>query len=95
MSRNKKRAGANEKEADIRRIEGFCIVASLIVTVLCFLFASGILQNNWMLSFIQMFGALMNLSVLLIFILRKRTVLGALFLLILIVQVLSVVYFLV
>ncbi|MCC8052080.1 MAG: hypothetical protein LIP10_15805 [Clostridiales bacterium] len=95
MSKNKKHADANAKEADIRKIEGFCVVTSLIVTALCFLFASGILQSNWMLGFIQMFGALMNLSVLLIFVLRKKTVPGVLFLLILIAQVFSVVYFLV
>ncbi|MCC8136963.1 MAG: hypothetical protein LIO76_02680 [Clostridiales bacterium] len=95
MGKSQGRAGMNVKEADIRKIEFFCSLTALIVIVLCFLFASGILQKNWMLNFIQMFGALMNLSLLLISFVRKKTAPGVLFLLLLIAQFLSVVYFMI
>ncbi|MCD7716618.1 MAG: hypothetical protein LUI39_09240 [Lachnospiraceae bacterium] len=95
MSRSQKHAGTDVKEADIRKAESFGSITALIVIVLCVLFVSGLLQNFWVLNFIQMFGALMNLSLLLISVLRKKPAPGVLALLLLIVQGAALAFFLI
>ncbi|MCD7762483.1 MAG: hypothetical protein LUI14_04675 [Lachnospiraceae bacterium] len=95
MSRSQKRAGTNVKESDIRKAELFGSITALIVIVLCVLFVSGLLQKFWVLNFIQMFGILMNLFLLLISVVRKKPVPGVLCLLLLIVQGAALVYFLI
>lgn len=64
------------REKDIRFMELFCVITALVAGVLCVLFQFDILQNHWFLNFILGLGVLLHVSLCLLFLVKRRMVLG-------------------
>lgn len=61
------------KERDIWHLEVFTLIAAVLAAVLCILFLFDLVQNHWFLNFILGLGALLNVSLFLLYMVKKRT----------------------
>ncbi|MCC8103198.1 MAG: hypothetical protein LIP11_13425 [Clostridiales bacterium] len=80
------------KESDARIAEWFCCFTALLAAVLCVLFVSGALRNFWVLNFIFIVGILMNLSLILVSVIRKKMLSGGIGILMFFAEVAVLVY---
>lgn len=60
------------REKDVRILEGFCVVTAVIAGVLCILYLFDLLQNHWFLNFILGLAVLLQVSLSLLFLIRKK-----------------------
>ncbi|MCD7814384.1 MAG: hypothetical protein LUH20_10145 [Lachnospiraceae bacterium] len=81
------------KESDARIAEWFCSITALLTAILCVLFVSGVLRNFWVLDFIFVIGILMNLSLILVSVIRKKSLTGGIGVLMLLAEATALVYF--
>ncbi|MCD8336020.1 MAG: hypothetical protein LUD18_01870 [Lachnospiraceae bacterium] len=81
------------KESDARIAEWLCSFIALLTVILCILFVSGVLRNFWVLNFILITGILMNLSAILVSVVRKKALAGSAGILMLLADTAALVYF--
>ncbi|MCD8398583.1 MAG: hypothetical protein LUD12_15655 [Lachnospiraceae bacterium] len=93
MKERKSRKRRKIKESDARIAEWFCSFTAFLAAVLCILFISGVLRNFWVLNFIFIIGILMNLSVILVSVIRKKTLVVSMGFLMVLAEVAALIYF--
>ncbi|MDO4323706.1 MAG: hypothetical protein Q4C61_14390 [Lachnospiraceae bacterium] len=81
------------KEKDVRILEGFCVMTAVIAGVLCVLYLFDLLQNHWFLNFILGLGVLLHVSLTLLFLIRKKRILTASSVVLLVFYIVSLIYF--
>ncbi|MCD8012854.1 MAG: hypothetical protein LUG99_06730 [Lachnospiraceae bacterium] len=95
MSKSRHSVRKPGKESDIRKIEWFCGIIAALLILLSVLFASSILRNFQVLNVVLVMGILMNLSILLLSILRKNKLGGLLTLLLILAEAAALIYFII
>ncbi|MCD7885473.1 MAG: hypothetical protein LUI87_17505 [Lachnospiraceae bacterium] len=95
LKKGKGKTDITLKEADLRKAEWFGSVTAVLLIVLSIFFMSGLLQNFWVLRFIQILGILMNLVVFLISVVRKNAFATAISLLLLVGEAAVIIYFII
>lgn len=62
------------KEKDVRILEWFCIITAVTAGILSGLYLFDVLQNHWFLNFILILAILLHVSLVLLFLIRKKKV---------------------
>lgn len=88
-----KNVGAGFRKKDIVAMELLCMVTALLLDALCILFLIGLLRNWWVLSFVLILGILLNVTLAVTSLVRKKTALWAFCLLMVLALVGSLIYF--
>lgn len=70
-----------------------CIMTALLLDSLCFLFLTGILQNQWVLDIVLLLGILLNLTMAVTCLLRKKAVIWTFSMLMVVLLAGSLLYF--